>query len=266
MKLALIGGGVMGEAIVSALLRGGIAQPGEVAVCEIVRERREELRQRYGVAVSEGAAEALAGAQVALLAVKPQEFPQAARELAGALRREQTVMSIMAGIRIATLRDALRHDALVRAIPNTPAQIGEGMTVWTATPEVGEAARESVRRILSALGQELYVPEEKYVDMATAVSASGPAYVFLVAEALIDAAVHIGLRRELAEPMVLQTILGSVRYAQEAGRHPAELRNRVTSPGGTTAEGLLALERAGVRAAFVQAVREAYEKALRLGG
>lgn len=266
MKLALIGGGVMGEAIIAALLRDGIARPADIAVCDLLPARREHLGQTYSVRVSEGAAAALEGAEIALLAVKPQEFAGAARELAGRLARGQTVMSIMAGVRIATIRDALRHEPIVRAIPNTPAQIGEGMTVWTATPQVSEAAREGVRRILSALGQEIYVVEEKYVDMATAVSASGPAYVFLVMEALIDAAVHIGLRRDQAQAMVLQTVLGSARYAQATGRHPAELRNQVTSPAGTTSEALLALERAGLRAAFVQAVWEAYQKALRLGG
>jgi pyrroline-5-carboxylate reductase len=140
------------------------------------------------------------------------------------------------------------------------------MTVWTATEAVGASARETTHAILGALGQELYVTEEKYLDMATAVSGSGPAFVFLVMEAMIDAAVHIGLRREVATEMVLQTVRGAARYAQSSGRHPADLRNQVTSPGGTTAEGLLALEEAGVRAAFAQAVIAAYERARQLGG
>jgi pyrroline-5-carboxylate reductase len=198
--------------------------------------------------------------------VKPQEFAAAGRGLAAGLNGRQTVMSIMAGVTIDSIRSALNHDAVVRAIPNTPAQIGEGMTVWTATGDVSDSARETVRNVLSVLGRELYVSDEKYVDMATAVSSSGPAYVFLVIEALIDAAVHIGLRREMAVPMVLQTVLGSARYALETGKHPAELRNQVTSPGGTTTEGLLALEDAGIRAAFIDAVESAYEKAKELGG
>ena len=151
-------------------------------------------------------------------------------------------------------------------MPNTPAQIGEGMTVWTATEAVSASARDDIHRILGALGQELCVADEKYVDMATAVSGSGPAFVFLMMEAMIDAAVHIGLRRETATAMVIQTVLGSARYAQATGRHPADLRNQVTSPGGTTAEGLLALEEAGVRAAFAQAIIAAYERAKQLGG
>jgi pyrroline-5-carboxylate reductase len=175
-------------------------------------------------------------------------------------------MSIMAGVTINTIENTVQHQAIVRAIPNTPAQIGEGMTVWTATAAVSDTARESVRSVLAVLGQELYVTDEKYVDMATAVSSSGPAYIFLVIEALVDAAVHIGLRRDMATPMVIQTVLGAARYAQATGKHPAELRNQVTSPGGTTTEGLLALEEAGIRAAFTDAVEAAYEKAKRLGG
>jgi len=172
----------------------------------------------------------------------------------------------MAGISIAALRRALKHDTLVRAIPNTPAQIGEGVTVWTATEAVTGAARQATGNLFAALGLEFYVADEKYIDMATAVSSSGPAYIFLVMEALTDAAVHIGLGREMAEAMVIQTILGSVRYAQASGRHPAALRNQVTSPGGTTSEGLLVLEGSGLRAAFIQAVQAAHAKAKQLGG
>ena len=266
MKLAFIGGGVMGEAIIAASLGKAVAKPEEIAVCEILPGRRQHLHKTYGVRASEDPSDTIAGADLVILAVKPQEFAQAASGLAGRITAGQTVMSIMAGVSITQIREALRHKALVRAIPNTPAQIGEGMTVWTATEAVPESAREEVRRVLAVLGLDLYVTDEKYLDMATAVSSSGPAYIFLVIEALIDAAVHIGLRREMAEAMVIQTVLGSARYAQATGRHPAELRNQVTSPGGTTTEGLLALEKAGLRAAFTQAVLAAYEKAKRLGG
>ncbi len=266
MKLAFIGGGVMGEAIIAGVVGKGIAKPSDVAVCDILPARRQHLAKTYGVRVTEEVTESVAGTNVAVLAVKPQEFGAAAQGLAGRFSATQTVMSIMAGVTVATIRDSLRHDAIVRAIPNTPAQIGEGMTVWTATEAVPEAAREDVRSVLAVLGLEIYVGDEKYIDMATAVSSSGPAYVFLLMEAFIDAAVHIGLRRDMAEAMVVQTILGSARYAQATGKHPAELRNQVTSPGGTTTEGLLALERAGLRAAFTDAILAAYEKAKRLGG
>lgn len=266
MKLGLIGGGVMGEAIIARLLSKGIAEPADIAACDIAPSRREHLKQTYGVLVSDEAPAAVSGSEVVLLAVKPQEFPAAGRSLAGSLNGTQTVMSIMAGVPMESIRTTVKHDAVARAIPNTPAQIGEGVTVWTASKDVPESTRESIRSMLSVLGREIYVADEKYVDMATAVSSSGPAYVFLVIEAMIDAAIHIGLRRDLAVPMVLQTVLGSARYALETGKHPAELRNQVTSPGGTTTEGLRALEEAGLRAAFIEAVEAAYEKAKRLGG
>jgi len=266
MKLGFVGGGMMGEAIIAALLNKGIARPGDIAACDVAPARREHLMKTYGVRVSEDAAAASNGSEIVLMAVKPQEFPAAGRAVADGLNGKQTVMSIMAGVTMDSIRSTLKHDAVIRAIPNTPAQIGEGMTVWTATDAVSNEARESVRSVLSVLGRELYVTDEKYVDMATAVSSSGPAYVYLVIEALIDAAVHIGLRRDMAVPMVLQTVLGSARYAMETGKHPAELRNQVTSPGGTTTEGLLVLEEAGVRAAFIDAVEAAYEKAKELGG
>jgi len=266
MRLAFIGTGVMGEAVIAALLQRGLAQPADITACDISAQRREHLSQAYGIATVATADRAATGANVIVLAVKPQDFPAVARDLRGKLSADQTVISIMAGVSLAALRDGLGHQAIVRAMPNTPAQIGEGMTVWTATEAVSASARDDIHRILGALGQELYVTDEKYVDMATAVSGSGPAFVFLMMEAMIDAAVHIGLRRETATAMVIQTVLGSARYAQATGRHPADLRNQVTSPGGTTAEGLLALEEAGVRAAFAQAIIAAYERAKQLGG
>ncbi len=264
MKLAFIGGGVMGEAIIGRVLSNGLAKPEDVTACDVLAQRRDHLSSTYGIRAVDKAAAAVEGASVAVLAVKPQEFSAAARDIS--LESTQTVMSIMAGVTIETVRAALKHDAIVRAIPNTPAQIGEGMTVWTATDAVPQAAREEVQRVLAVLGHELYVDDEKYVDMATAVSSSGPAYIFLVMEALIDSAVHIGLRRDVAQRIVVQTILGSAKYAQATGKHPADLRNEVTSPAGTTTEGLLALEKAGLRLAFTEAVRAAYEKAKRLGG
>jgi pyrroline-5-carboxylate reductase len=266
MKLGFLGGGVMGESIIGGVLRNGVAQPQDIAVCEIVAARRDHLARTHGVRVGEAAAETIAGSEIVILAVKPQEFAAAATGLAGHLRPGQTVISIMAGITIDTISKTLRHDAIVRAIPNTPAQIGEGVTVWTATASVSAAARDAVRQLLSILGLEIQVDEEKYVDMATAVSSSGPAYVFLVMEAMIDAAVHIGLKRETATPMVIQTFLGSARYALSTHKHPAELRNQVTSPGGTTTEGLAVLEDAALRSAFLHAIEAAYEKAKLLGG
>ena len=264
MKIAIVGGGVMGEAIVGALLAKGVAGAQEVAVAEVLSERRRHLADRYGVADHAQAAEAVRDADLVVLAVKPQEFPAAARSLAA--DGDRVFLSIMAGVPLRALAAGLGSQRLVRAMPNTPAQIGEGVTVWTATAAVDGDARELVRRVLGALGHEVYVDDEKYVEMATAVSGSGPGFVFLLLEALVDGAVHIGLPRPLATDLVYRTVAGSVRYAQATGRHPAELRAQVTSPGGTTAAGLLALERGGVRGALVEAIAAAYRRALELGG
>jgi pyrroline-5-carboxylate reductase len=266
MKLAFIGGGMMGEAIIAGAIANDVTDGGSITACDIVAARRKYLASQYKISVTEDPIEALHGADVIVLAVKPQEFSSAATRLEGHFEKRQTVMSIMAGVPISTISERLKHNQVIRAIPNTPATISEGMTVWTATPSVKSTVRESVRMLLRVLGKEIYVDAEKYLDMATAVSSSGPAYVFLVMEAMIDAAVHIGVRREMAVPMVIQTFLGSARYAAESGRHLSELRHQVTSPGGTTTEGLLALEDAGLRAAFVHAIEAAYFKAQELGG
>ena len=266
MKLAFIGGGTMGEAIAAGAIANEVAAAEDIAVCDVAPARREHLSSRYGVSVTESASEAASGADLIVLAVKPQEFAAAAGGLKGSLTSGQTVMSIMAGVRIETIAEVTGHAAIVRAMPNTPATIGEGMTVWTATAAVTGPARESVRRLLSVLGEEAAVDDEKYIDMATAISGSGPAYVFLLIEALVDAAVEIGLDRELATRMVLQTVKGSARYAEDSDAEPAALRDQVTSPGGTTEAALRELEDAGVRAAFARAIGAAYDRAKELGG
>ena len=150
-------------------------------------------------------------------------------------------------------------------MPNTPAQIGAGMTMWTCAEAVSNEHRDFTKSILSTVGDEIYVDDEKYLDMATALSASGPAYVFLILEALIDAGVYVGLPRDIARRLALQTVKGSVELVVKSGSHPSELKDMVTSPGGTTAEGLQTLERAGVPAALVDAVNAAYLKSIRLG-
>ena len=266
MRIAFIGGGVMGETLIAALLRAGLSSPGDITASDVSPQRRDALHQQHGITTTDDSRRAAEGAELLFLAVKPQDYDAVAASLRGSLSTDQTVVSIMAGVRIEALRKGLGHDAIVRVMPNTPAQVGEGMSVWTATDEVAPEARNKVAGILGAIGKEIYVGEERHIDIATAVSASGPGFLFLVMEALIDGAVHLGLRREVATAMVTQTVLGSARFAEETGRHPAELRNLVTSPGGTTAEGLLVLESAGVRAALIDAVVAAYERARALGG
>lgn len=265
MKVAFIGGGVMGEAILSGLIRKGLAEAKGITVSDIDEGRLRTLKERHGIRTTMDNVAAVKGKDVIILSVKPQVIAAVTGVLRDKIGRDQLVLSIIAGTKIESLRRQLEHEAIVRAMPNTPAQIGEGMTVWTATEAVTATQKEAARAILSALGAEAYVAEEKYIDMATAVSGSGPAYLFLVVEALTDAAVHIGLPRAMASELVLQTVLGSVQLARSTGKHPAELRNMVTSPGGTTAAGLLALEDGGLRAILAQAVVAAYEKAKELG-
>jgi pyrroline-5-carboxylate reductase len=181
------------------------------------------------------------------------------------LQPEQLVISIVAGARLEAIASELLHPAIVRAMPNTPAQIGQGMTAWTATAEVSPAQHDQVRAMLAALGRELYVESERMIDMATALSATGPTYIFLVMEALVDAGVHMGFSRHVAQELVLQTMLGSVLFAQESRKHPAELRNMVTSPGGTSAEAIYQMEKGSLRTVLSKAVYAAFNKAVELG-
>lgn len=266
MRIGFIGGGTMAAAIMARVLDSGLASPSEVVVGEPVEARRSHLAHEYGVAVTAKNTQAAADADLVVLAVKPQDLPAVMGELRGSLQPSQTVLSIIAGAKLGTLRRGLSHAALVRVMPNTPAQVGAGMSVWTATPEVPADRVEATRGLLGAIGEEVYVADERYLDMATALSASGPAFVLLFLEAMIDAGVHVGLPRPMAETLAGQTVLGTARLAVETGTHPAALRNMVTSPGGTTAEGLLALEEAGLRAAVLRAVLAAHEKSKLLGG
>ncbi|MBI4328579.1 MAG: pyrroline-5-carboxylate reductase [Chloroflexi bacterium] len=265
MRISFIGGGVMGEAITKAVLAREMASPREIAIVETIPARRDFLTETLKVRATSDPKEAAKEAEVVVVAVKPQQIQPALSPLHGVLGKEQLVLSIAAGVRIGTLSGILGHSAVVRVMPNTPAQIGRGMSVWTATPAVTTKQKEQAAAILRALGKEIYVDDEHYLDMATALSGSGPGYVLLFLEALIDAGVHIGLPRAMAEEMARQTLLGTAHLAEETGKHPAELRNMVTSPGGTTAEGLLALEEGGLRAAVTRAVVAAYEKSKALG-
>ena len=186
-------------------------------------------------------------------------------ELRRSLTKDQSALSIVAGAKMESLAKGLAHESVIRVMPNTPAQIGSGMSLWTCSPGVAEGNREMARAVLGSVGLEIYVDDEKYMDMATALSASGPAYVFLFIEALIDAGVYVGMPREMARTLALQTVLGSTRLVMETGRHPADLKDMVVSPAGTTAEALRVLEENGVPAAVVAAVDAAYKKSVQLG-
>jgi pyrroline-5-carboxylate reductase len=263
-KIAFIGPGVMAEAMIAGLLHKKLARPENITAAGPREERRLELARKYGVKTPADNASAVSHADVVVLSIKPQRLSEVMKGLKG-IRSEALVLSIIAGASIKKISTGLKHKAVVRSMPNTPGQIGEGITVWTSSQEVTEEQQDMARGILGALGDEVYVEDESYLDMATALSGSGPAYVFLFTEALIDAGVHMGFPRRIAEQLVLQTIKGSTSFYQQAARHPATLRNQVTSPGGTSAEALYYLEKAGFRTAISRAVWAAYQRSLELG-
>ena len=266
MKLAFIGGGTMAEAIIGGLLSKGVAAQNDISVGEALEERCRVLQERYGVFATTSNSKAAESGDIVVLAVKPQNLPEVLAQLDGSLKQEQAALSIVAGARMSAIVGGLSHASVIRVMPNTPAQIGEGMSLWTCSPQVNSEMRESARSILGTMGEEVYVADEKYLDMATALSASGPAYVFLFIESLIDAGVHLGLPRDTARTLALQTVLGSAKLVKETGKHPAELKDMVASPGGTTVEALLALEEGGFRATVINAVIAAYERSVELGG
>ncbi len=265
MRLTFVGGGNMGEVILSAVLTAGLAVADEVTVCDINRERRDYLAKRFGVAVTDNSRRAVAGSNVVILAVKPQDMAKATDELNGNLKPGQLVLSVVAGARIAPIQRGLGHTAVVRSMPNTPAQIGQGMTVWTCAVKVSTEQRRTAEAILGAMGREIAVENEDDIDKATAVSGSGPAYLFLFIEALASAAVDIGLAADVAHELVLTTVLGAGLLVEQSGRDPAELRRMVTSPGGTTAAALAELANGKFNELVTRAVRAAYRRARELG-
>jgi len=265
MKLAFIGGGNMGGAIIKAIIDKKVALADDIVVSDVDASKMKSIAKELKVKTTSNNVEAICEAEAIVLAIKPQILSNVLEELKGQIASNQLVISIIAGATIKTISKGLKHESVIRVMPNTPAQIGQGMSVWTATDKVTAEQNKMAEAILHALGKQIYFDDEKYIDMATAVSGSGPAYIYLIIEALTDAAVHIGLPRQQSEELVLQTILGSALFLEQSDKHPAELRNMVTSPGGTTAEGLLKLEKGKLRATISKAVIASYKKAKKLG-
>ncbi|MEZ5429464.1 MAG: pyrroline-5-carboxylate reductase [Pyrinomonadaceae bacterium] len=269
-KLAFIGCGVMAESIVAGLLRRELVAPERVVASHPRENRRAELKEKYGIetlASNGEAVERVAGAEnsVVVLCVKPQRIKGVLEDIRDFVRPDQLIISIVAGARIETISKALGNEKVVRTMPNTPSQIGHGITAWTCTEKVNDAEREQVRALLTALGRELFVETENMIDMATSLSATGPTYVFLVMEALTDAGVHLGFSRDMSKELVQEMMLGSVLFAMESDLHPAELRNMVTSPGGTSADAIYQMEKGTLRTVLSKAVFAAYQKAVALG-
>lgn len=264
-RIATIGSGVMAEAIVAGLLRGNLVAPDQVVAAHPRADRREALARSHGIRTVDSNGAALEGADILLLAIKPQMLARVGTEIRGRLGPGQLVISVLAGATTDALMGHLAHRQVVRSMPNTPAQLGRGMTVWFATPETSADQREQAATLLSALGHQIEVDDEKLVAMATAVSGTGPTYVFLVMEALIDAAVHLGFARHIAHDLVIETLDGSTEFARHSGMHPAVLRNMVTSPGGTSAAALHQLESGRLRTVLSEAVWAAYRRTVELG-
>jgi pyrroline-5-carboxylate reductase len=267
MKITFIGPGAMAEAMIAGIIRQEVASADRIIASGPELDRNEYLEKCYGITTYFDNVKAVKDADVVVLSVKPQTLTCVLPNLSGKLKPSALILSIVAGAPIAKISKGLQNANVVRSMPNTPAQIGEGITVWTASSAVSDEQRQIARQILNALGEEIFLEEEYYLDMATALSGTGPAYVYLFMEAMVDAGVHLGFSRKIAEHLVTQTVRGSVDYFQKRDDpvHLARLRNHVTSPGGTTAAALYYLEKAGFRTAISRAIWAAYERSQELG-
>ncbi|MCK4897172.1 MAG: pyrroline-5-carboxylate reductase [Anaerolineales bacterium] len=257
----------MAEAMIAGLIRENVAAPGVLQVSGPSINRVKYLQDCYSVIPFTDNKAAAQDAEVVVLSVKPQRLDRVLLDLRGSIQSTALILSIVAGASIEKISGGVGHNIIVRSMPNTPAQIGEGITVWTAASSVSPDQLEMARQILAALGEEIFVEEENYLDMATALSGTGPAYVFLFMEAMVDAGVHLGFPRRIAELLVAQTVRGSVDYYNKRDDpvHLARLRNQVTSPGGTSAAALYYLEKAGFRTAISRAIWAAFERSRELG-
>jgi pyrroline-5-carboxylate reductase len=265
-RLALLGTGRMGEALLSGLLRSGAWTTGQIVCTTRTAHRADQIAERYGVTVHTDSAEAVAGADVVLIAVKPQSMAELLSQIAPKLHRGHTVISVAAGVATATIEAALLEDIpVVRVMSNVPVQVDEAMSVLAAGAHAGDAHVKTAREILGGVGRVLELDEE-HLDAVTGLSGSGPAYVFLLAETMIDAAILLGLSRDVATDLIAQTMVGSAKMLRDSGRHPVELRESVTSPGGTTIAAIRVLEQERVRAAFINAIEAATLRSRQLAG
>ena len=261
-SIGFIGAGNMAEAIISGILKNGVINADKIVAFDISKERKEYMREKYKINFFDSEAEILQEAEYTFIAVKPQVFPSL-RETGMGLNYQGTVISIMAGIDSVSLKAAFPNAEIVRTMPNFPALVGEGMTGLCFSKNISEDKKETVINILESIGKTL-VLDEKNIDALTGLSGSGPAFVFQFAEALADAGVYCGLPRKDAYLLAAQTIYGSAKMIMETGTHPGDLKDSVTSPGGTTIEGIKNLEKYGFRNAVMEAVISSYKKSKEL--
>jgi pyrroline-5-carboxylate reductase len=264
VRVAILGCGKIGESLLAGLRSSDWLDPSEIVVTGRREERLAELRERYGVAATASNAEAVTGAQLVVLAVKPQDFDALLGEIGPLLGADQTVLSIAAAIPTSAIERHLAPSVpVVRAMPNAPATVHEGMAGICAGAHADDAHLALAEEVLAHVGAVARVPE-RYMDAVTAVSGSGPAYFALLAEAMIEAGILLGLSREISTQLVVQTMYGTAKLLRDERIHPVELREAVTSPGGTTIRAIRELERAGVRAAFLNAIQAAMERSREL--
>ena len=263
--ISFIGAGVMGEAMIKGLLRQQLVAPENILAADPNQSRLDEICAQYGIRCTADNQIAAREAKVLVLSVKPQVIDKVLPELQGLVADVSLIVSIVAGVPLGAIANSLRNGRVVRSMPNTPGQIGKGITVWTAAPAVGQEQRRQTELLLGAMGEQIFAEDERFLDMATALSGSGPAYVFMFMESLIDAGVHMGFSRRDAEQLVTHTLAGSVEYARQSGLHPAQLRNQVTSPGGTTAAALYEMDKGGLRTVLSKGVWAAYRRSQALG-
>jgi pyrroline-5-carboxylate reductase len=264
-RIAFVGSGVMAEVMIRGLLTHELASPDRVWAAGPRPERAEQLSREHGIHGTTDTLEAVAGADLIVLSIKPGTLGKVLRQIRGAVRPEQVVMSIVAGARTAAIGQALGRPAIVRCVPNLPCRVGKGLTVWTATPEVPEAARETVRGLLRTMGREVHLADEAQVDRATAAYGTVPALLAQLVKALEDAAVYVGEPRGLAREMLLEAILGTAGMMLNSGLSPTELTDQITSPGGITSRALHELNQGRFAAVLNHAVRAAYERTLEIG-
>lgn len=265
-KIGFIGGGNMAEAFIHGLLNGGLCLASDICVSDLRRERIGHLRDAFGISAAEANAECLGSSDFIIIAVKPQNISEVLDEISGMDTAGKLILSIAAGITIAKIETALRGEAaVVRVMPNTPALVGEGISLWARGRYVEDEDIERVKLILEAVGKEIEVGED-LMNAATALSGSGPAYVYYFLEAMAAAGEQLGFPHDQALAIAVQTMRGAVRLAEDSGQAPEELRKRVTSPGGTTATAIKVLEERRVKKAIVDAIKAACERAGELSG
>ena len=265
-KIAFVGCGAMGGAMIAGMLSNNLIDKSKIVASDPNKDVRTNLANKYKIYVTDNNIGACAGASIVILSVKPQVLDNVINDLYGVIDSESLVISVVAGVKLARIINGLGHQSVVRCMPNTPSQIGEGITVWIGASSVSELHYDQTRLLLSSLGEQLKVEEEKYLDMATALSGSGPAYVFFFMESLVEAGINLGFTREVSEQLVYSTLKGSIEFADHSARNLSDLRQQVTSPGGTTEAALMIMENSGFEQIIVESVVAAFNRSLSLGG